>query len=200
MSIDQIINSVVAGATSVAAFFAWRTAVAAKAQSRAAWEQVSLQRPRPVIVINGSWNLEKEGNELDGFLLRNIGSSPAFDVDVAEIDGPLLPSCGYQERFVTDRVFAIAERAEVRAVHHRLIPATQIDHRAAFGFIKTAAESFRIAEDDDDSRRPVLKFALCYSSLDGRRFSVPCRVRFWLGLNARAEVEPVSSWLGENSA
>lgn len=200
MTTDEIINSVIAGGTLATAIFAWLTAMAARAQGRAAWEQVNLQRPRPVIVVEGSWNLEEKGDGPDAFLLRNIGSSPAFDIELADIDGPLVPSCGYRERLVTDRIFVIAEKSETRGAHHRLIPATQIDHRAALDFIKTAAQSFPVTDDDPNLRRPALDFALCYSTLDGRRFSVPCQMRFWLGLNARAEIVPVSSWLGMEPA
>jgi hypothetical protein len=199
MTPDQLINSAIALGTLAAALAAWRAAREAKVQGKAAWEQVKLQRPRPVIIVEASWNLEKEGDDPDSILIRNVGSSPAFDVDISEIEGPLLQAQGYRERFVTDRIFVIGEKAEIRAVHHRCIPATQIDHRAASGFVMSSGQSFAPIDKDVDLLKPVLEFSIGYSALDGRRFSVPCRIQFWLGFNARADIVPVSGWLGGDS-
>jgi hypothetical protein len=192
MTTDQIINSAIALATFAAAVAAWLAARAAKTQGNAAWEQVKLQRPRPVIVVEGNWNLEKESGDPDGFLVRNLGSSPAFDVDISEIEGPLVRAFGYHEHLVTQRIFVVAEQVEIRAVHHRIVPAAQIDHRAALDFVKTASQSFALIDGDVSLLNSELEFSIGYSALDGRRFEVPCRIRFWLGVNARAEIAPVS--------
>ena len=200
MTTDQIINSAIAFATFAAALAAWRAARAAKTQGDAAWEQVKLQRPRPVIIVEASWNLEKDSDAPDNILVRNVGSSPAFDVDISEIEGPLLQAQGYRERLVTDRIFVLAEQAEIRAAHHRIVPGTPISHVAALGFVKTAAGSPAAMDNGGDPHRPSLEFSLGYSALDGRRFKVPCRIQFWLGLKARAEIVPVAGWLGGDSA
>jgi hypothetical protein len=109
----------------------------------------------------------------------------------------VIRSHGYRERLLTDRIFVISERSDVRAVHHRLMPGNQIDDRAAPAFIYSAGLSFGATNDDPDSLRPVLEFKVSYTALDGRRFVTPCHVRFWLGLKACAEIVPVTSWLGE---
>ena len=200
MTIDQIINTAIAAATSAAAVFAWLTARAAKIQGKAALEQIELLRPRPVVVIEGRWNLEAETDASDVFLLQNVGSSAAFDIQITEIEGPVIRSHGYRETLVTDRIFVIAEKSEVRTVHHRLMPGNQIDERAAAAFMNSAGLSFGATNDDPDSLRPVLEFKVSYAALDGRRFVTPCRVHFWLGLKACAEIVPVTSWLGESPA
>jgi hypothetical protein len=200
MTTDQLINSAIAFATFAAALAAWRAARAAKTQGDAAWEQVKLQRPRPVIIVEASWNLEKDSDEPDSILVRNVGSSPAFDVDLSEIEGPVLQTQGYRERLVTDRIFVVGEQAEIRAVHHRIVPGTPIGHLAALGFVKAVAGSPAPMDKGGDPHRPLLEFSLGYSALDGRRFEVPCRIQFWLGFNARAEIVPVSGWLGGESA
>jgi hypothetical protein len=200
MTIDQTINTVVGVATSAAAVFAWLTARAAKTQGKAALEQIDLLRPRPVIVLEGRWNLEADTGVPDAFLVQNVGSSPAFDIQITQIEGPVVRPHGYREHLVTNRIFAIAEKSEVRAVHHRLLPGNQIDDRAAFAFMNSAGLSFGATGDDPDSLRPALEFKVSYAALDGRRFVTPCRVRFWLGLKACAEIVPAASWLGENPA
>jgi hypothetical protein len=199
MTTDQIINSVIAAATSGAAVFALLTARAAKTQGKAALVQIDLLRPRPVVVIEGGWNLEAEIEAPDAFLVRNIGSSPAFDIQITEIKGPIRQPYGYREHLATDRIFVIAEKSDALAEHHRLAPGSQIDQRAAATFIKAASTSFDASMDEPDSLRPVLEFKVSYKALDGRQFETPCRILFWLGLNARADIAPVSSWLGQKS-
>lgn len=198
MTTDQIINSVIATATSVAAVFAWLTARAAKTQGKASLEQIDLLRPRPVVVLEGRWDLEGELDAPDALLARNVGSSPAFDIEITEIEGPVIRSHDYRERLITDRIFVIGEKAKTPAIHHRLLPGTQIDLHAAASFMKGASMAFGATMDDPDSLRPTLNFTVNYTALDGRRFATHCRVRFWLGLKAYAEIVPVTSWLGEN--
>lgn len=198
MTTDQIINSVIAAATSGAAIFAWLTARATKVQGKASLAQIDLMRPRPVIVLEGRWDLEAETDALDTILVRNVGSSAAFDIQIAEIEGPMIRSHDYRERLITNRVFVLAEEDTVRAVHHRVMPGNQIDARAATTFMNGAGSSFRTVDDDPDSLRPLLEFTVSYTALDGRRFVVPCQVRFWLGLKACAEIVPLASWLGES--
>jgi len=197
MSTDQIINSVIAAATSIAALFAWRTALAAKTQGKAALEQIDLLRPRPVIVLEGSWSLEEEIPAPHAFLVRNVGSSPAFDIQITDIEGPVIRPQGYRERLVTDRIFVISEKSEVRAAHHRLMPGTQIEDCAAATFFNTASTFFGGSMEDPNSLRPGLEFTVSYTALDGRKFVTPCRLRFWLGLKAYAEIVPVVGWLEE---
>lgn len=167
MSAEQI-NLAIALFTFAAACAAWWSAIAAKRQDDAAWEQVKLQRPRPVLVVVGSWNIETDANGQDGFVIRNVGSSPAFDIDISEIEGPLIPSVRYSERLITERVFVIGEGAEVVATQHRCAPGNQFDRDAAFNFMKVAGQSFAPANGGGNPLRHTLKFSLTYLTLDGR--------------------------------
>jgi hypothetical protein len=56
MSAEKI-NLAIALFTFAAACAAWWSAIAAKRQGEAAWEQVKLQRPRPVLVVEGHWGM-----------------------------------------------------------------------------------------------------------------------------------------------
>ncbi|HUO00390.1 MAG TPA: hypothetical protein VMU69_29690 [Bradyrhizobium sp.] len=151
-----------------------------------------------MIVLEGQWNLEAKTDVPDAFLVHNVGSSPAFDIEITEIEGPEVRPHGYRERLVTDPISVVAEKSEVRAAHHRLLPGNQIDNRAVAAFMNSAGTSFGATNEDPDSLRPSLEFQVSYAALDGRRFVTRCRVRFWLGLKANAEIVPAASWLGEN--
>jgi hypothetical protein len=195
MSAEQI-NLAIALFTFAAACAAWWSAIAAKRQGDAAWEQVKLQRPRPVLVVEGSWNLETDADGQNGIVIRNVGSSPAFDIDISEIEGPLIPSVRYSERLIPERVFVIGEGCEVIAAQHRCTPGNQFDRDAAFAFMKIAGPSFAPTDEAGNPLRHTLKFLLTYSTLDGGRFTTTCIVRFHLGLGAFARIMPDASWLG----
>jgi hypothetical protein len=195
----EIINLAIALATCIAAWAACVAAMAAKRQGGAAWEQVKLLRPRPVLVVKGTWNLETDADRLDGFVIRNVGSSPAFDIDISEIEGPFVPSVQYSERLITDRIFVIGQGAEVRATQHRCTPGNQFDRDATSAFLKVAGQSFAPTDEAGNPLRHTLKFLLTYSTLDGRRFTTPCTVCFHLGLGAFARITPDASWLGTNN-
>jgi len=196
----EIINLAIALATCVAAWAACVAAKAAKRQGSAAWEQVKLLRPRPVLVVEGNWNLETDANGPDGFVIRNVGSSPAFDIDISEIEGPFIASVGYSERLITERIFVISEGNEVRAVQHRCTPGNQLDLDATFNFLQVAGNSMFASNEAGNPPRHTLKFVLTYSTLDGGRFTTPCTIRFHLGLGAFAKITPDASWLGTNDA
>jgi hypothetical protein len=187
------VNLVIAGATCIASVAAVITALFAKSQANAAWNQANLLRPRPVLVVEGSWNLEAEAAEPDGFLIRNLGSSPAFDIVVSDIEGPTLPSVGYAERLVTQRIFAIAEHGQERAIHHRMTPGGPLTIKPAYNFMKSAPEGLSPRNEEGYIQERSLNFELAYSS-GQERFVVPCIIRFWLGLNARAWITPAVSW------
>jgi len=193
---SEIINLGIALATCVAAWAAVVTAKAAKRQGEAALEQVKLLRPRPVLVVEGTWNLESNADGPDAFLIRNVGSSPAFDVDISEIEGPFVPSARYSECLITERAFVVGEGCEVRAVQHRCAPGNQFDRDAASTFLRVAGQSFAPTDEDGSPLRPALKFILAYSALDSRRFTTPCTIHFHLGLGAFARIAPDASWLG----
>jgi hypothetical protein len=198
MSAEQI-NLVIALFTFAAACAAWLSAISAKKQGDAAWEQVKLQRPRPVLVVEGHWNLESDADGQNGFVIRNVGSSPAFDINISEIEGPFIPSVGYSERLITERIFVIGEGCDVRPAQHRCTPGNQFDRDAAVTFLKVAGQSFMSTVDAGNSLRHTLKFSLTYSTLESRQFTTPCTIRFHLGLGAFAEIIPAASWLGANS-
>ncbi len=199
-------QTIIALATCVAAFSAcagawcaYKAAVAAKRQGDAAWEQVSLQRPRPVVIVKGCWSLENPTDEPSGFLLQNVGSSPAFDVEVSDIEGPLLKQVQYRERLTTNRIFVLTEGKEpLEATHHRHMPGNVIDHQAVSAFVQNASRTFsRTDEGGNPSLDHKLKFFVKYSALDSRPFMVKCSICFNLGINSlHAKIEPDSSWLG----
>jgi len=198
MPAEQI-NLAIALFTFAAACAAWWSAIAAKRQGDAAWEQVKLQRPRPVLVVEGHWNLESDADGQNGFVIRNVGSSPAFDIDISEIEGPFIRSVRYSERLITERVSVMGEGCEVIATQHRCAPGNQFDRDAAFAFMKVAGQSFAPTDEAGILLRHTLKFSLAYSTLDGRRFTTPCTVLFHLGLGAFARISPDASWLGANN-
>ncbi len=193
MTGGDIIQLVIAAATCAAAVSAWLAAKAARAQ-------VKLQEPRPVIVIEGKWPLENNNVEQDGFLVRNLGSSPAFDISISDIEGPLLPSePPYRERLITEQIPVIADKGEAHAIHHRCLPNSQIDQQAVLGFVKTAGPRFPI-EGAGGNRclEHDLHFSVTYSRVNGTQIKTKCVIRFNLGVNVLvAHVAPVSSWLGE---
>lgn len=188
MGISEIVNIVIALATCIAAACAFLAA-------RAAGEQVKLQRPRPVITIEGNWSLESTlDDEPHGFLLQNVGSSPAFDIKVSDIVGPLLYK-GHRERLTTDPVPLLAEgKKPLEAIHRRYMPGSAIGDGAALKFVQNASETL----PPQDGQK--LSFFVEYSALDGTRFKTECLICFSLGLpNPRAQIVPCSSWLGEGS-
>lgn len=185
-----VINFVIALATCVAAWGAWKAA-------KSADEQVKLQRPRPVVIVEGNWGLEDPNGE--NFVLANIGSSPAFDIEVSDIEGPLLRQAESAERLVTDRTFVIEEKQKQVAPQCRRAPGNILRDQAAFKFIQNAARAF---SPKDENGNPTLEhkliFDVAYSTLDGRRIKTACAIRFNLAIdNLRAQVVPSASWLGE---
>jgi hypothetical protein len=192
------INLAIALATCAAAWASVKAARAAKRQGDAAWEQAELLRPRPVLAVEGNWDLEGEAVGADGFVIRNLGSSPAFDITISDIEGPLLRSVGYSERLVTERVFALAEHGEARAVHHRITPGSQLSIKAASAFVRNSAGALSPRDEAGNFYEPVLAFVLSYSGADSERFVTPCVIRFSLGLPATARVAPAATWLPQD--
>ena len=184
-----MINVVIALATCLAAWSAWKAA-------RAAQQQVKLQRPRPVIIVEGNWGLEDSSGE--NFVLRNIGSSPAFDIELSPIEGPVLKQVRYAERLVTDRMSVLAEKQGQVASQCRCAPGNTLRDQAAFNFVQAAGPAF---SQTDEEGNPTLvheiKFFVSYSTLDGRQIRTECAIHFNLGVgNLRAQVVPASGWLG----
>lgn len=192
MSPGQIIDTVIAFATSIAAF-------SAASGAFAAWKQVKLQRPRPVVIVEGRWSLDYAIGGPNGFRLQNVGSSSAFDIQISEIEGPVLKPVQYKERLTTDHIFVLPERTEpLEVTHHRHASVNVINHQAAATFIQNAGPAFS-AEDDDGNPNLThdLNFFVEYSALDGRRFKTKCLMRFNLGIETlNATIMPSYSWLG----
>jgi len=166
--------------------------------AKAAWAQVKLQRPRPVVTVEGNWSLNNSTSGPDGFMLKNVGSSPAFDIEVSDIEGPLLKQVQHRERLVTDHILVLEEKNGLEATHHRRMPGNVIDHQAVTTFVQNAGQTFL---PKDKSGNPSLDYKLNffveYSALDGRRFKTECLMSFNLGIdNLRARIVPESSWLG----
>ena len=198
MPLAQIIDSVIALATCAAAWCSYKAAKAAEIQGRAAWEQVGLQRPRPVVTVEGSWSLENSTGGSNGFVLKNIGSSPAFDIEVSEIEGPLLKKPQeYRERLTTDHISVLEEKKDQEAIHHRRLPGTVIGQSALPTFLLTAGQTFPIKDNDGNpTLEHKLEFFLKYSTLDGRRIKADCLICFNLGIDSQqAKIVPVSSWV-----
>ncbi|MGH9342396.1 MAG: hypothetical protein ACRD19_01330, partial [Terriglobia bacterium] len=159
----------IAIATGIAGLFAAVAAGAAVWQGRASWKQVKLLRPRPVVVIEGSWTLENAGMSA-GFTVRNLGSSPAFDIKISKIEGPRLPSVGYPEALATERIHALAEKSEVRAVHYRCVPGTTFPNQV-LPFLQEAARAFPLKDQHDNFiQYHDLTFWVSYLALDGRLY------------------------------
>jgi hypothetical protein len=148
-----------------------------------------------VVTVEGSWSLASDGPDSpDRFVLKNVGSSPAFDIEVSDIEGPLLKQVQYRESLTTDHIFVLAEGEELRATHHRRTPGGTIDDQAAFKFVQNASQAF---SPKDESGNPCLdhklKFFVKYSALDGRPFKVECLIWFNLGIdNLWAQIVPAS--------
>jgi hypothetical protein len=198
--LSLIISGIALAVSIITAVFAYRATKAAETQGKAAWEQVELQRPRPVITVEGIWNLEKTTGEPDGFVLRNLGSSPAFDIQISNIEGPLLPSVKYQELLTTERIYAIAEKSDpVRANHYRHAAVNVLSNQAALKFFQNAGQTFPLQDDDGNVLNHKLNFFVEYSALDGkRRFRTECLICFNLGFpDPRAQIIPASDWLGK---
>ena len=192
MSPLQIIDAIIAFATFI-------PALSAASGAFAAWKQVKLQRPRPVAVVEGRWSLDNAIGGPSGFRLQNVGSSPAFDIQISEIEGPILKQVQYRERLTTDHIFVLPERIEpLEVTHHRHASINVINHQAAATFIQNAGPAFS-PEDYDDNQNLThdLNFFVEYSALDGRRFRTKCLMRFSLGIDTlSATIVPSSSWLG----
>jgi hypothetical protein len=134
----------------------------------------------------------------DGFVLKNVGSSPAFDIEVSDIEGPVLKQALHPERLTTDHILVLEEKKGQEAIHHRHMPGNVIDHQAVTAFVQTASQTF---SPKDKSGNPSLdhklNFFVEYSALDGRRFTTECVMSFNLGIdNLSARIVPESSWLG----
>jgi hypothetical protein len=191
--VTEIINTVIAFATCVAAYAAYRAAKATEAQAK-------LLLPRPVVTVQGNWDLENaSGAGPGGFLLQNVGASPAFDVRISDIEGPFLQQVRYPERLTTDDIRFLAEKKELEVTHHRQTPGNILDHQAAAKFVQNAGQAFSPKDDRGNSLDHKLKFFVEYSALDGaRRFQTECLICFSLGFpNPRALIVPASSWLGK---
>src|ERR1035441_8042062 len=150
--------------------------MAAQKEGSGAWEQVKLLRPRPVLVVEGNWSLESDSDGPDGFVIQNVGSSPAFDIHISGIEGSFIPSVRCSERLITERILVIGDGSEVRAVQHRCMPGNQFDADATFAFLKVAGQSLPLTGEAGSPLRHMLKFIRAYSTTDGRRFTTPCTI------------------------
>ena len=212
MNTGMIIEWITAGATVVAAIaaigavrFSRQAAEAARTAAQAAAEQVELQRPRPILVASYSQSLKTDGGPAQGipFTLRNIGDSPAFDIETGPIETPgELPHLGAASRLEMDRIpYLLAETST--QCNHRLLPPrgvrgvlqglTQFTEDAARFFSEDATRFSKAS-----GHRSQIGFALYYRALDGRRFSQ--RYVFMVDFTSlQASVEPIDSLLSSSS-
>jgi hypothetical protein len=135
-------------------------------------------------------------------VLRNVGSSPAFDIEVSDIEGPVLKQTQQREHLTTDHIPVLEEEKEQQAIHHRHMPGNVIDGQAVATFVQNASQTFSFKEDGGNHSLDYdLNFFVAYSTLEGRRIKTKCLIRFNLGVNGlRAQILPVSSWLGTETA
>ncbi len=196
--IIQVASGVGGLAACLATWFAYWTAKAARTQADASWELVRLQRPRPVVTVEGDWNFENSSGGPDGFGLKNVGSSPAFHIEVSDIEGPVLRQAQHRETLTTESILLLEEKEMQVAIHHRCMPGNVIDDQAAFKFVQNASRAFSPRDEDGNPTLDhELNFFVAYSTLDGRRIRTECLIRFNLGADRRrARIVPVSGWLG----
>ena len=178
-----------------------RAANAAANSAKSAEEQIELQRPLPLIIVQWQWdpNLPKGQVQSKAFALRNIGNSPAFDVRISD-----LQFTGSIWILETDVAHYITPNG-IFNCHHKLSGAdqsapalTMIDPlpyfvRGARGILSSGKSLAA-----DSPFHATISFGLSYSAADGRKLNCECALRFNL-VRGTTWVGPMSSWLPPKS-
>ena len=183
-SSDLVTNSISAGATFIAAVAAWASWKSAKAAALS----TEMQRPRPVLVIE--WTCpNKLGGPLglkNEFSVTNIGSSPAFNVQVEPV---YLPGGNEQAgRALRTRLIWVIPVGRTEPSTQSFDEVSQI-YGPAPRFAEELARNVGL-----NSPPAVAQFLLRYVALDGRNFKVECKVVS--DPIGHTGVFPVHSWLG----
>jgi len=82
------------------------------------------------------------------------------------------------------------------------MPGNVSDCQAVTTFLQNASLTFSPKDESGNHLLDQdLTFLVAYSTLEGRRIKTRCLIRFNLGVNSlQAQIVPVSSWLGTESA
>jgi hypothetical protein len=164
--------------------YARQSAEEAAKASKAAADQVELQRPRPIVIAKficyfgeNRGNMTADDKEL---LLRNIGDSPAFDVNVSALQTPgSVQELGVPSNLKTDSLLWLAPSIDLTPCVHYLEPPRGFRNALGIGalFVKDAKSFFDNQSINDQSNNPdsryEIPFTVSYRSLDGRKFEQP---------------------------
>jgi hypothetical protein len=194
------VGAIVAAAAAIAAaLFTKRAAEASAKAAEAAADQVDLQRPRPIVIVAFLRSIaENAGNmaPMDrDFRLKNIGDSPAFDIEVGILKIP-------GSRLETAKLAYLLQGASEACVHQldgSRAPIALTSSGIAGGFAADVAKYFNEQSKGEgspgiDEVRHQVEFTVSYRALDGRCFKQAYAfVVFFAQLLAC--VEPVGSLL-----
>jgi hypothetical protein len=187
---------IAAAAACFAALYTKRAAGEAAKAAKAAADQVELQRPRPIVVATflRSFSPNKGNMAADDKDLRleNIGDSPAFDVEVSNLEVP-------GSRLLTE-TFPYLQPGSSMVCNHKLEPGRGLSGvmgRAAL-FVEDAKTYFNEQSMNESSRsanfRYEIPFSISYRTVDLRQFKQSYVFVVYFPL-LRAWVEPVGSLL-----
>jgi len=192
---------VAAAAAVLAARYTKQAVTEAAKSSKAAADQVELQRPRPIVLATFSHSFKEhqtDDNPMREFHLENLGDSPAFDVEVSSMEVP-----DARNRLTTEALSHLKSGASHACKHRLEAPQSVLTVlRPAETFANELVSFFNASSTgtltERIDKRCQIQFTLSYRALDERRFVQ--RYAFIVFFpKLRAWVEPVGSLL-ENAA
>jgi hypothetical protein len=182
-----------AAGTLAAAWYTKRAANEAAKAAKTAADQMELQRPRPIVVPEFQYSFAvNRGNMASAnypdFHLRNIGDSPAFDVELSTLEVSV-------SRLETNRLPYLLTGTPVPCIH-QLRPQRGLSGVMGSGalFVVDAKTFFDQQRPPAPGFRHEVPFSVSYRALDGRRFEQPCLLVVHFP-SLSAWVETVSSLL-----
>lgn len=201
--VSAIGTVVAAGAAAAAAIYTKRAAIEAGNAANAAADQVSQQRPRPIVVVFFEHCFyDQRGTTAphdSDFYLQNIGNSPAFDVTVSalQVPGRLPYLDNAPSQLETRKLPFVTPGTQRAACEHELSPPRGgMSVKGAGGFVEDATRFFneKSKTSGHSEMRNEIPFILSYRALDGRQFRQPyVFVVYWPRVTAW--VKPVGSLL-----
>ncbi len=189
-------NWIIAAATLVAGPSALWAANESRKSAKAALHQVKLQRPRPLIVIDWRWDVNDSDRLVpQALLLSNIGDSPAFDIEISDLqiqtannESHVLQTAPIRFIIPDREAYCSHDLRGNSGVHNFQQPLSYFVRKAKDTFISSRPVTDpRLVEPYYDS----LLFRLDYRAADGHKLTCECALRFSL---VAVWVEPVSSW------
>ena len=174
----------------------------AAVSAQAARDQVLLQRPLPLVVVDWRWEMQDGAPQVSPrqFELRNIGNSTAFDVELTPLSFQATEA-GVTEAWAlnTERVLYILQNSSASCTH-----IVSKDRRNVFDnmpplprFIAEASRALSVAFVNGAPVRQAqatMPFTISYSTADGRQITCDCVIKLDF-IDKTARVSPVSSWL-----